>query len=187
MRGFCALVDRDRFRPHGGQFERIGLASLVIAPPDRRPRLGLDLFHEAGGDQFASDLLRRSGFHVRRSDKTTIVPPRSGAQHQELGVSELDGHRWTLRVLTGPANPGPSLTRAPVRHDRRGLRVIRVVLSAGSRPYTRFLSNRTPVLSWRSSAWVNELANGLLTRIIDSPTCAPSGLADNRRVEIGLD
>ena len=24
MCGFCALVDRDRFRPRGGQFERIG-------------------------------------------------------------------------------------------------------------------------------------------------------------------
>ena len=106
-------------------------------------------FHEAGGDQFASDFLRRSGFHVRRSDKTTIVPPRSGAQHQELGVSELDGHGWTLRVLTGPANPGPSLTRAPVRHDRRGLRVIRVVLSAGGRSCTRslFEPNASPFVA----------------------------------------
>ncbi len=69
--------------------------------------------------------------------------------------------------MTGPANPGPSLTRAPVRHDRRGLRVIREVLSAGGRPYTRSLSNRTPVLSWRSSAWVNEVGNGPPARIIE--------------------
>ncbi len=47
MRGFCALVDRDRFRPRGGQFKRKGLAGFVIAPPDRRSRFGLDLFHEA--------------------------------------------------------------------------------------------------------------------------------------------
>ena len=40
MRGFCALVDRDRFRPRGGQFKRIGLAGLLIAPPNRRPALG---------------------------------------------------------------------------------------------------------------------------------------------------
>ena len=44
MRGFCPLVDRDRFRPHDGQFERIGLAGLVIAPPDRHPRLALISF-----------------------------------------------------------------------------------------------------------------------------------------------
>ena len=31
------------------------------------------------------------------------------------------------------------------------------------RPYTRSLSNRTPVLSWRSSAWVNEVGNAPLT------------------------
>ena len=61
----------------------------------------------------------------------------------------------------------PSLTRAPVRHDRRGVRVLRVVLSAGGRPSTRSLSNRTPVLSWRSSAWVNEPSNAPLTRIIE--------------------
>ena len=121
MCGFCALVDRDRFRPRGGQFERIGLAGLIVAPPDRRPGLGLDLFYEAGGDQFASDLLRGSGFHVRRSDKTTIGPLRSGAQHQEFGcqISLMDIGS-TLRLLTGPANPRPSLTRAPVRRDRRG-------------------------------------------------------------------
>jgi len=30
------LVNRDRFRAGGGQFERIGLPGLVVAPPDRR-------------------------------------------------------------------------------------------------------------------------------------------------------
>ena len=42
-----------------------------------------------------------------------------------------------------------------------------MVLSAGGRPYTRSLSNRTPVLSWRSSAWVIEPSNAPLTRIIE--------------------
>src|SRR5271166_3217221 len=39
MLRFRALVDRDRLRPCGGQFQRIGQPGLVIAPPDRRSRL----------------------------------------------------------------------------------------------------------------------------------------------------
>src|SRR5271166_3002850 len=81
------------FAPAAGQSQRIGQPGLVIAPPDRRSRLRPDLLYEAGADQFASDLLRRGDFQVRRGDKTTIVALRSGAQHDELRVGELDGHR----------------------------------------------------------------------------------------------
>src|SRR5271166_2041710 len=79
--------------------------------------------------------------------------------------------------LDGPG-PGPSLPRAPVRHDRR---VIRVVLSAAGRPYTRSLSNRTPVLSWRSSAWLNAVGNGLLARMIElTDLCAAANRSRER-------
>jgi hypothetical protein len=44
-----------------------------------------------------------------------------GAQHDELRVGEFDGHGRILRVSDrGPANPGPSPTRAPDRRDSRG-------------------------------------------------------------------
>src|SRR5271166_5244546 len=66
MPRFRALVDHDRLRPYGGQFQRIGQPDLVIAPPDRRSRLRPDFLYEAGADQFASDLLRPCDFQVRR-------------------------------------------------------------------------------------------------------------------------
>src|SRR5271166_880260 len=42
------LVNRDRFRAGGGQFERIGLPGLVVAPPDRRSCLCPYLLQEPG-------------------------------------------------------------------------------------------------------------------------------------------
>ena len=92
MPQFRALIDRDRVRPRGGQSQRIGQPGILIAPPDRRSRFRPDLLYEAGADQFASDLLRRGDFEVRRGDKIAIVALRSGAQHQELRLGELDGH-----------------------------------------------------------------------------------------------
>ena len=80
------------FAPAAVSLQRIGQPGLVIAPPDRRSRLRPDLLYEAGADQFASDFSRRGDFQVRRGDKTTIVALRSGAQHHELRVGELDGH-----------------------------------------------------------------------------------------------
>ncbi len=47
------LVNRDRFRAGGGQFERIGLPGLVVAPPDRRS------CRVAGGGLNRDESLRR--------------------------------------------------------------------------------------------------------------------------------
>jgi hypothetical protein len=89
----------------------------------------------------------------------------------------------------GPGQSGPLTDASPGSHDRRGLKIIRVVLLAGGRPYTRSLSNRTPVLSWRSSAWVNEPGNVPLARIIErtdlcatARACALARLRDERPV-----
>jgi hypothetical protein len=59
----------------------MGQAGILIGPPDRRSRFRPDLLYEAGADQFASDLLRRGDFEVRRGDKIAIVAlaPRRSA------------------------------------------------------------------------------------------------------------
>ena len=51
-------------------------AKEVIAPPDGRSRRRFDLLHEAGGEQFASELLRRGDFQVRCGNETAV--PRRG-------------------------------------------------------------------------------------------------------------
>ena len=48
-----------------------------------------------------------------------IIALRRSAQQHKLRVVEFDGHVWTL-AFREPADPGPSLTRAPDRSDRRG-------------------------------------------------------------------
>ena len=51
-------------------------------------------------------------------ERRRIAPRRSAEQHK-LRVVEFAGHGLTL-ALQEPADPGPSLTRAPDRSDRRG-------------------------------------------------------------------
>ena len=48
-----------------------------------------------------------------------IIALRRSAQQHKLRVVEFDRHVWTL-AFREPADPGPSLTRAPDRSDRRG-------------------------------------------------------------------
>ena len=55
----------------------------------------------------------------------------------------------------------PSLTRAPDRHDRRGVGSTAELLMLGSRPYSCSHSNRTPVISCLPSVWVNEVVSSL--------------------------
>ena len=107
-------IDGDRLRSGGRQLECIRLSGLLIAPPDRRPCLGLDLLDEASRDQLRRDLMRRAALQLLRRRKTAIVALRSGAQHDELRVRKFDGHRSTL--LCDEAQPiwAPSLTRARI-------------------------------------------------------------------------
>ena len=54
------LVNRDRFRAGGGQFERIGLPGLVVAPPDRRSCLFPNLLQEPGFEAWQEKPLHRA-------------------------------------------------------------------------------------------------------------------------------
>ena len=56
---------------------------------------------------------------TRWPNQAMIIALRRSAQQHKLRVVEFDGHVWTL-AFREPADPGPSLTRAPDRSDRRG-------------------------------------------------------------------
>src|SRR5271165_1958050 len=108
------LVNRDRFRPGGGQFERIGLPGLVVAPPDRRSCLCPYLLQEPGFEKLGDGPLRLGAFWTRWPNQAMIIALRRSAQQHKLRVVEFDRHVWTL-AFREPADPGPSLTRAPDR------------------------------------------------------------------------
>src|SRR5208337_4960535 len=113
------LVNRDRLRAGGGELERIGLPGLVVAPPDRRSRLRPYLLQEPGFEKLGYGSLRLGALWTRWPNQTMIIALRRSAQQHKLRVVEFDGHVWTL-AFREPADPGPSLTRAPDRSDRRG-------------------------------------------------------------------
>lgn len=113
------LVNRDRFRAGGGQFERIGLPGLVVAPPDRRSCLCPYLLQEPGFEKLGDGPLRLGALWTRWPNQAMIIALRRSAQQHKLRVVEFDRHVWTL-AFREPADPGPSLTRAPDRSDRRG-------------------------------------------------------------------
>ena len=72
-------------------------------------------------DQLLRDFLRRASLQRLWGDEATVFAPGGGAKQDKLRVGEFDGHGRTLRVFDrGQADPGPSLTRAPDRLDRRG-------------------------------------------------------------------
>src|SRR5271166_1365092 len=96
-------------------------ADFLVAPPDWVFGLRLDLFHETRGDQLLCDPLRRAALQRRRGNEAAVLALGCSAQDDELRIGEFDGHGRTLRVFDwGRADPGPSLTRAPDRRDRRG-------------------------------------------------------------------
>jgi len=88
---------------------------------------------------------------------------------------------WIDPLRLDGARPiqGPSLRRAPVRRDRRGIRVIRAARSArlSSVHTLSFEANASPFLAVEPainimscvlvSAWVNEVGNAPLARIIE--------------------
>src|SRR5271165_6944688 len=113
------LVNRDRFRAGGGQFERIGLPGLVVAPPDRRSCLCPYLLQEPGFEKLGYGPLRLGALWTRWPNQAMIIALRRSAQQHKLRVVEFDRHVWTLAFRSRPI-PAPSLTRAPDRSDRRG-------------------------------------------------------------------
>src|SRR5271157_2578545 len=113
------LVNRDRFRAGGSQFERIGPPGLVVAPPDRRSCLCPYLLQEPGFEKLGYGPLGLGALWTCRRNQAMIIALRRSAEQHKLGVVEFAGHGLTL-AHREPANPGPSLTRAPDRSDLRG-------------------------------------------------------------------
>src|SRR6185437_13055615 len=74
-------IDGDRLCFGGGQREGIELPVLLIAPPDRHSRLGLDLLNQASRNQLRRDLVRRGAFQLFGQRQAAIVPLRGSAQH----------------------------------------------------------------------------------------------------------
>ena len=92
-----------------------------------------------------------------------IIALRRSAQQHKLRVVEFDRHVWTL-AFREPADPGPSLTRAPDRSDRRGEGFARDATAfADGHAHAHTLSIMGPTLggwlteyySWRWVFYVN--------------------------------
>ena len=60
--GVVIRIDGDRLCSGGRQPKGIGLAVLLVAPPGRHSRLGLDLLDQASRDQLRRDLMSRGAF-----------------------------------------------------------------------------------------------------------------------------
>ena len=73
------LVNRDRFRAGGGQFERIGLPGLVVAPPDRRSCLCPYLLQEPGFEKLGYGPLRLAALWTRWPNQAMIIALRRSA------------------------------------------------------------------------------------------------------------
>jgi hypothetical protein len=153
--GGRSLVNRNRLYACRGQLERISVPCLLVAPSNRRSRLRPDLLHERCFDKLGYGPMGLASLWTCRRDQATIVALRCAAEQHELRVAEFDGpvRPFAFRV---PANPGPSLTRAPDRSDCRGEGFVRSPLAHGGRPHTCSFSDRKPVLSWSASAVIEE-------------------------------
>jgi hypothetical protein len=117
--GGRSRVNRNRLYACRGQLEGISVPFLLVAPPNRRSRLRPYLLHELCFEKLGCGPLGLASLWTSRRDQAMIVALRCAAEQHQLRVVEFDGHvrPFAFRV---PANPGPSLTRAPDRSDCRG-------------------------------------------------------------------
>jgi len=123
--GVVIRVDGDRLSSSGRQRKGIGLPVLLVAPPDRHSRLGIDLLDKASRDQLCRDLVRRGLLQLFGVRQAVIVPLRGSAQHDELRVRKFDGHRNQPFIVMRPSQPRPLTDVSPGSGDRSGLRVVR--------------------------------------------------------------
>jgi hypothetical protein len=86
---------------------------LLLAPPDRRSRLGLDLLDQASRDQLRRDLMRRNAFQLIGERQAVIIPLCGSAQHDELRVRKFDGHRNRPFAVMRPSQPRPLTDASP--------------------------------------------------------------------------
>src|SRR5208337_3051679 len=92
--------------------------AVFVTTPHGRFAAGTDLTRQSGRHQGVRRLPRRRQPAVFGKDEKLIAPLRRRAKQSTLRFVEFDRHFRTPALRTGPANPAPSLTRAP---DRRGL------------------------------------------------------------------
>src|ERR1700689_5064752 len=117
--GGRSRANRNRLYACRGQLEGISAPFLLVAPPNRRSGLRPYLLHELCFEKLGCGPLGLASLWTSRRDQAMILALRCAAEQHELRVVEFDGHvrPFAFRV---PANPGPSLTRAPDRSDCRG-------------------------------------------------------------------
>ena len=142
-------IDGDRLRSGGRQPKGVELPVLLVAPPDRHSRLGLDLLDEASRDQLRRDLMRRAAFQLFGQRQAVIVPLRGSAQHDELRVRKFDGHGNRPFTVTRPSQSRPLTDASPGSRDRPGLRVVRRKLNRRGPTHSCSHSKGTPVISAR--------------------------------------
>ena len=111
-----------------------------------RPNWGASIKHRQRTRRQPSRLVMR-----RRCYREDL--PHSALQEVSDQAAWRGDRSRDLRLRLGgePANPGPSLTRAPDRSGWLGRRVHPQRLSACGRPHTCSFSDRKPVLSWSRS------------------------------------
>ena len=131
-------IDGDHLCSGGRQRKGIGLPVLLIAPPGRHSRLGLDLLDQASRNQLRRDFMRRDAFQLFGQRQAAIVPLRGSAQHDELRVGKFDGHGNRPFIVMRPSQSRPLTDASPGSGDRPGLRVVRA--SSIRRAYTFTLS-----------------------------------------------
>ena len=69
-------IDSNRLCSSGRQRKGIGLPVLLVAPPDRHSRLGLDLLDQASRKQLRHDPMRRGAFQLFGQRQAAIIPLR---------------------------------------------------------------------------------------------------------------
>ncbi len=106
----------DCLRSGGGQFESECALAVFVMTPDGRFAAGADLARQSGRHQGVRRLPRRRQPTAVGKDEKLIAALRRRAEQSTLRFVKFDGHFRTPALRTGPANPAPSLTRAPDRH-----------------------------------------------------------------------
>src|SRR5271166_307357 len=173
---WISIPGNENLRPEtfGGrrQLQSQGLAAFTIATPDRRSRFRLDLPYKFRCDQFGCDFLRCPVLQSWRRRKAAVVALRGSPHHRELTVGKLDGHDLTLRIVKGPANPGPSLTRAPDRKRSPRRRDCKATHAPHVDTHALFRGERQSFLGARFRSVAEVL---VLVHVVEVPDVAPSG------------
>lgn len=81
-----------------------------------------------GREELLRELSRRAALKVFWRDETPVFALRGGAQNDQLGVGEFDGHGRTLRVVSGTGQSGALTDTSPGSMQSAGRRVLRAAI-----------------------------------------------------------